>query len=40
MPVRIMHLLGVETMIVSNAAGGINTRFHYGDLMLLKARLD
>uniref|UniRef100_A0A1I8ASU4 Purine nucleoside phosphorylase n=1 Tax=Steinernema glaseri TaxID=37863 RepID=A0A1I8ASU4_9BILA len=36
MPVRIMHLLGVKTLIVSNAAGGINENFQYGDLMLLK----
>ncbi|KAK0399887.1 hypothetical protein QR680_003257 [Steinernema hermaphroditum] len=36
MPVRIMHLLGVKTLIVSNAAGGINEKFQYGDLMLLK----
>ncbi|KAI6200413.1 Purine nucleoside phosphorylase [Aphelenchoides besseyi] len=35
-PVRIMHLLGIETLIVSNAAGGINPDFAFGDLMLLK----
>src|SRR5690349_16418130 len=36
MPVRIMHHLGVKTMIVSNAAGGINHKFNYGDLMIIK----
>jgi purine-nucleoside phosphorylase len=36
MPVRIMHLLGVKTLIVSNAAGGINPKFNYGDLMVIK----
>lgn len=36
MPVRVMHALGVRTMIVSNAAGGINDKFNYGDLMLIK----
>ncbi|KAE9418883.1 hypothetical protein Angca_003398 [Angiostrongylus cantonensis] len=35
-PVRVMHQLGVERMIVSNAAGGINPEFTYGDLMLIK----
>ena len=31
-----MHQLGVTTMIVSNAAGGINRNFTYGDLMIIK----
>lgn len=35
-PVRIMHILGVKTLMVSNAAGGVNTAFHYGDLMVIK----
>lgn len=35
-PVRIFHLLGVSTMIVSNAAGGINTTSKFGDLMIIK----
>jgi purine-nucleoside phosphorylase len=34
--VRIMHILGVRTLIVSNAAGGINPAFDFGDLMLIK----
>uniref|UniRef100_A0A0K0DQS5 purine-nucleoside phosphorylase n=1 Tax=Angiostrongylus cantonensis TaxID=6313 RepID=A0A0K0DQS5_ANGCA len=37
-PVRVMHQLGVERMIVSNAAGGINPEFTYGDLMLIKMK--
>ncbi|VDK65459.1 unnamed protein product [Onchocerca ochengi] len=36
MPVRIMRSLGVETLIVSNAAGGINPNFKVGDLMIIK----
>ncbi|VDN92538.1 unnamed protein product [Brugia pahangi] len=36
MPVRILHLLGVETLIVSNAAGGLNSNFKVGDLMIIK----
>jgi len=35
MPVRVMKLLGIETLIVTNAAGGINTDFKPGDLMLI-----
>ncbi|WP_430785444.1 purine-nucleoside phosphorylase [Virgibacillus flavescens] len=34
-PVRVMKELGIETMIVTNAAGGINTSFSPGDLMLI-----
>lgn len=34
-PVRVMKELGVETLIVTNAAGGINESFQAGDLMLL-----
>ncbi len=34
-PVRVMKLLGVETIIVTNAAGGVNTSFSAGDLMLI-----
>lgn len=36
MPVRIMHLLGVKTLLISNAAGGVNSKLQYGDLMLIK----
>ncbi|CAD6194311.1 unnamed protein product [Caenorhabditis auriculariae] len=39
MPVRIMHLLGVQTLIVSNAAGAINRNFEFGDLMLIKDQI-
>jgi len=34
-PVRVMRLLGVRTLMVSNAAGGVNPTFHAGDLMLI-----
>lgn len=34
-PVRVMKLLGVRTLIVSNAAGGVNERFRTGDLMVI-----
>lgn len=35
MPVRIMKLLGAQTLILTNAAGGINLDFKPGDLMML-----
>ncbi|PSA93175.1 purine-nucleoside phosphorylase [Bacillus atrophaeus] len=34
-PVRVMKELGVEALIVTNAAGGINTAFRAGDLMII-----
>lgn len=34
-PVRVMKLLGVERLIVTNAAGGVNRGFKPGDLMLI-----
>ncbi|NSL50446.1 purine-nucleoside phosphorylase [Calidifontibacillus erzurumensis] len=34
-PVRVMKLIGVEKLVVTNAAGGINTSFEPGDLMLI-----
>ena len=34
-PVRVMKYLGVEKMIVSNAAGGVNPNFKVGDIMLI-----
>jgi purine-nucleoside phosphorylase len=35
LPVRVMHELGIGTLIVTNAAGGINPAFRPGDLMLI-----
>lgn len=34
-PVRVMQLLGIETLIVTNAAGGLNPTFRAGDVMLI-----
>src|SRR5699024_10756567 len=34
-PIRVMALLGVHSLIVTNAAGGVNTAFVPGDLMLI-----
>ena len=34
-PVRVMKALGIQTLLVSNVAGGLNPAFHIGDLMLI-----
>ena len=35
-PVRVLKLLGVDNLILSNAAGGVNLNFEVGDLMIIK----
>jgi purine-nucleoside phosphorylase len=39
-PVRVLHALGVPTLFVSNAAGGIRRTFRAGDLMLIRDHLN
>lgn len=39
-PVRVMKKLGMETLIVSNAAGGMNPNFQAGDIMLIKDHIN
>ena len=39
-PVRVMRQLGIETLIVTNAAGGVNLSFHVGDLMLIEDHIN
>lgn len=34
-PIRVMKKLGVESLIVTNACGGVNKNFHAGDLMVI-----
>ncbi|MFI3249202.1 MAG: purine-nucleoside phosphorylase [Rikenellaceae bacterium] len=40
LPVRVMKLLGINTLLVSNAAGGINTSFQVGDLMVITDQIN
>jgi purine-nucleoside phosphorylase len=35
LPVRVMQVLGIHTLFVTNAAGGVNPNFRPGDLMLI-----
>lgn len=39
LPVRVMRLLGVNTLIVTNAAGGLNADFDAGDIMVIEDHL-
>jgi purine-nucleoside phosphorylase len=35
-PIRLMKFLGVQTLLISNAAGAMNPSFKVGDLMIIK----
>lgn len=39
-PVRVMRELGVETLFVTNAAGGINESYEPGNLMIIKDHIN
>lgn len=34
-PIRVMHLLGVKTLVISNACGGMNPQFAKGDIVAI-----
>ncbi len=40
LPVRVMRALGIQTLIVTNAAGGLNMHYRAGDLMLITDHLN
>lgn len=40
LPVRMLKLLGIELLIVSNAAGGIHPEYKVGDLMVINDHID
>jgi purine-nucleoside phosphorylase len=35
-PIRVLKYLGIQTLVISNAAGGLNTSYKVGDLMIIK----
>lgn len=39
-PVRVMKLLGIKNLFVSNASGGVNTNFEIGDLMIINDHIN
>jgi len=39
-PARVLHGLGVRTLIVTNAAGGINPEYRPGDLMIIRDHIN
>lgn len=39
LPIRVMQRLGIHTIILTNAAGGLNLGFHAGDLMMITDHL-
>ncbi len=40
LPIRVMKLLGVHTVLFSNAAGGLNPAFEVGDLMIIRDHIN
>ncbi|MBC6988510.1 purine-nucleoside phosphorylase [Hymenobacter sp. BT491] len=39
-PVRVMKLLGIQKLFVSNASGGLNPEYNYSDLMLIEDHIN
>lgn len=39
-PIRVMAAMGIKTLLISNAAGGLNLTFHSGDLMLISDHIN
>ena len=36
LPVRLLRMMGAQKLFLTNAAGGVNTSFHAGDLMMIR----
>ena len=40
LPIRVMKMIGIEYLFISNAAGGINLGYHVGDLMIIRDHIN
>ena len=40
LPIRVMKVIGIEYLFVSNAAGGVNFDYHVEDLMIIKDHIN
>lgn len=40
MPIRVMHLVGITHLIITNAAGSVNDTYNVGDLVILKDHIN
>lgn len=40
LPIRVLSAIGVKTLILTNAAGGVNTSYQAGDLMLIRDHIN
>ncbi|MDR1005784.1 MAG: purine-nucleoside phosphorylase [Bacteroidales bacterium] len=39
-PIRVMQLLGIKNVIITNAAGGLNASYKVGDIMMIKDHIN